>query len=339
MSWHMKRIQISFSKGKYKKVKKLAVHNQELEEILGYSERVIPISKARSSSNLLTLSEKTQRLACGIYNALQRHWKCSGSDCSVHQAHLNLRPEMTVPKLNIVFSLNGGQGQSAKPSKQEVIIQEVKDDKAAHPTTAPVIGHVQRATSLTNLQQQFEMMEPTKSRLSVSKIFTRSSSSINGISKTVAKHEKQVRFASPELDRPSQPQEPQVTSDSHIYDLCSTLKNCDGLCYGVITDESNRRFQILKPSQPGLAVSAPEDARLTLSQVLDAHHFATMNLNRRLRFEIALHISYTLLHIQMSPWLPGKWSKHDLHFLADANALYSDYPYVCKSFVLGARGN
>jgi hypothetical protein len=99
----LKRIQLSFSRGKDKKVKLLANHNQELQEILGYSERIIPIAETRRSSSPVVLFEKIRQHACGVHNALRRHWKCSDRKCRSHQAHLNLRAESKSISLMVLF--------------------------------------------------------------------------------------------------------------------------------------------------------------------------------------------------------------------------------------------
>lgn len=267
--WHLKRFQISFSKGKYRKVGKLAAHNQKLQEILGYSERIIPIANARKSSEPVVLFEKIRQHACSVHNALQLHWNCPSRRCRSHQAHLRLRAETKSIGLNVLFVFEGEQETFLKPMKQEVMIQPADHDEALRLTASTQISYVQPSAS----------------------------------------------FLSSQL----------------IVDLCSSLRNCQEPSFGFIVDEFDRQFQLSKSPEPG---PAPDTARLvSLPDIIEAYHQATIDIARQRRFQMAFHIASALLQIQMSPWLSTRWSKHDFYFLADSHTIYSDYPYVSQSFI------
>lgn len=120
--WHLTRVRISFSKGKIKKVRTLATHNQELQEILGYSERIVPISDSRKSSNPVAHLEKIRQHACATHDALQRNWQCARQDCRSHQAHLKLQARNKNVAINVLFILDGQGNSELKLLKQEVTV-------------------------------------------------------------------------------------------------------------------------------------------------------------------------------------------------------------------------
>ncbi|KAH0542502.1 hypothetical protein FGG08_003098 [Glutinoglossum americanum] len=348
--WHLKRVQISFSKGKTRKVRTLATHNQELQEILGYSERIIPIADARKSSDPVALFEKIRQHACGVHNALKQHWKCPSGICRFHQAHLSLRAETKIVSLNVLFVLGSEQGPYSKSMKQEVIIQPAKDNTAALPATIP-ISYVRQATSFTTVQERIEDTKTAKKRLSFKRLFSgvskSSSPAPSPASGSASELGKQARFATPTpaitISQHGQtPNSPSPTTGSsnlppqRIADLCSSLRDCQNPSFGVIVDEFDRQFQLSKSLKPSPATTAPDTARLVpLPELLDAYHQASIDIARQRRFEMAAHIASALLQIQMSPWLSTRWSKHDFYFLADSHTLYSDHPYVSESFISG----
>ena len=53
-------------------VKRLWTHNQELDEIVGYNERTLPIANKRKSSDPVALFEKMSQHACAmLYTQLE----------------------------------------------------------------------------------------------------------------------------------------------------------------------------------------------------------------------------------------------------------------------------
>jgi hypothetical protein len=50
---------------------------------------------------------------------------------------------------------------------------------------------------------------------------------------------------------------------------------------------------------------------------------------------MAAHIASTLLHTHRTPWLSAKWSKNDIHSLADVDSqcLCCSYPFVTRKFL------
>ena len=348
----MKRFQFSFSKGKTKKVKTLATRNQELQEILGYSERVIPIADKRKTSGPVALFDKMCQHACAMHNALVRSWKCSNRTCRTHQANLCLQAETKTMSFNVIFVLDDEQESLPEPRKQEVTIRPVKEDATAPLAPTEQFTHVQQAESFTAIQESFKDTKSNKDMPGFTRLLSKApirtqpvlSYGKGNILSSLSKGGKQVRSATPtpaiiigqeqaqnlEIAPPASSNVP----SQRIANLCSSLRNCPDPNLGIIVDEFDRQFQLLGPGNSNPASVAPKSARLIpLPKILDAYYQASMEIARHRRFEMAVHIASALLHIHTSPWLSSRWSKHQFFFLADAQNLYSDYPYVSQMFM------
>lgn len=288
-----------------------------------------------------------------MHNALERHLKCHGRHCRSHQAHLSLRSETKLVALHVLFMLEGKQGSYPKSIKQEVVIQAAEDSVAAPLVTRTEISYVQQAARFTAIQEETKTKEKGPS---LSRLFSRSSETTNmpkstspspapspagGNNKISPQLRKQAHFTTPIpaiANSIAQVQNPRITiTDSsgssfcHVADLCSSLRTCQESTLGVIVDESDRQFQLFKSPKSGPAITAPDTARLiSLPEILEANHQASIDIARQRRFEMAAHIASALLQIQTSPWL-SRWSKHEFYFLADSQTIYSDYPYVSRS--------
>ena len=346
--WHLKRLQISFSKGKAKKVKKLATHNRELDEILGYSERIVPIANKRKSSGPIALFEKMCQHASAMHNALGRNWKCSGRSCQSHQANLCLRAEIQTISFNVLFIIEYERGSLSQSKRQEVTIEPVHNIAAPSSPTEQ-ISHVQQAESFTAIQDRFRDMNPNKKGSRIQKLFSKvpdtkqlpAMASRNG--KNASTGRKQAHFAThiPAITISQDPGDPLETIPSasgdppshRIANICSSLQNGSTQNFGIIIDEFDRQFQVFRPDVSSPLTVAPDTVRPTpLPEILDAYHQARFDVSRQRRFGMAVHIVSAFLQIHTSPWLSNRWSKDQLLFLADTHDLYSDYPYVAQTF-------
>ncbi|KUI72164.1 hypothetical protein VM1G_07495 [Cytospora mali] len=137
-----KRLKLSFSKKKQKKIDKLAKHNQELEEILGYSERIVPISDKRKASEPVSRFEKLRQHAYAVHQTLANHWKCHRR-CKYHAAHLSLRAEEVAKwhegKSALKMSLRNGEESSSGSAEKTVGFQlplSLPEPSVASPSSA-----------------------------------------------------------------------------------------------------------------------------------------------------------------------------------------------------------
>lgn len=347
----MKRLQISLNKGKSRRIDKLDTRNQELKEILKYCERTKPIVDKRKSSGPSVLFEKMFQHACAVHNALVRNWRCSSRTCRTHQANLCLQAEVESISFNVLFVFEHENESLPEVRKQEVRIEAVKEDsRLVAPTDN--MGYVQRTESFTAVQESFIEMKTNEKKVSFGRFFQRAansdqrgSSPRNG--KDPSKNGKQVHFATPipaitiSQDRAGSPEATTSAGSNiscqRIADLCSSLQSSPTSDLGIIIDDFDRQFHLLKSMNSSPATLAPDEARLIpLSKILNAYHQASIDIPRHRRFKMAAHIASALLQIHTSPWLSNKWSKDHFFFLADAQNVYSDYPYVSQDFTPNA---
>ena len=340
----MKRLQISFSKSKFRKVKKLACRNQELQEILGYSERIIPIAESRRFSNPVAAFEKLYQHACAMHNALSRNWRCSSRTCRTHQANICLQGEIKTVGFNVLFVLEDEQDSFPKPMRREVTIKPIKGDAASFAPTEQV-SYVRQAESFTAVQESFKDVISSKTRSSFSKAFFKAKRSKESSPRPdTSKSRKQAHFATqPPTITISAGREDEmkaiasassIVPSQYITDLCSSLQHdCPTSNLGILIDDFDRQFQVVKPVEP-----IPTTVRLVaLPEILDAYRQTSIDIARHRRFEMAVHIASALLQIYRSPWLSGKWSKDQFFFLADTEKVHSDYPYLSQMFMLSGK--
>ena len=344
----MKRLQISFSKGKAKKVRRLADRNQELEQILGYSERVIPIADKRKSSEPVAFFEKLRQHACAMHNVLSRNWICSKRSCRTHQASLCLRAETKTISSNILFVVGDEQEPSSKPTKEELIIKPLKE--VAMPCVAVnQLAYVKQAEGISVLQERLRVTHLEK-KSSFRKIFSKSRDSTSHLAATEngnsnSRSVKQTRFVK---DIPGIIVNNQETYDSEsnisvnkttsqrIADLCMSLQSLTGSDLGVMVDEFDRQYSFLRPEKTHTCKIASDNATLVpLPKLLNAYHKQDIDISRNGRFKMAAHIASALLQVQISPWIPSRWTKDKFLFLADSQSVCSDYPYISQAFEPG----
>ena len=280
-----------------------------------------------------------------MHNALKRNWKCSSRTCRTHQANLCLRGETKTVSFSVLFILGDEQGPLSNPRKQEVTIEPV-EEHAASLAPNEQISYVQQAESFTVVQESFKDINLDRKRMSFNKIFSKAPNSIQhvqspGNGKVPFKGRKQTRFAmrAPAIsisqgdDLETLPSDSRNVPSRRIADLCSSLHNCPSSNLGIIIDEFDRQFQLLKSIKASPATVVPDTARLiALPEILDAYYQASIDIARHRRFDMAVHIASALLQIHTSPWLSGRWSKEQFFFLADTQNVYSDYPYVSQIF-------
>ncbi|KAK4155958.1 hypothetical protein C8A00DRAFT_31208 [Chaetomidium leptoderma] len=366
--WHFKRMRISFSKGKHKKIRKLAACNQELEEILGYSERIIPIAEKRKGSEPVGMFEKVRQHACGVYDALKRQWRCNRS-CQPgnHEAHLNLGAVAVSVSLDVMFILSSPD--SPGPTLQQVQIVPTEATIAVVSTTD--ISHVQQLSILANAQQTMIQQDTVSRDQNFKSTLTRTLQSMRSALKAPPEKkgipspirlEKSVKFdtpvpatplastlkASPEKKGASSPLRPEksVKFDALVSGTpLAPLSGINGIA-AQPSDESNPPavadlclfLATGEPRSGVLQENVNRHFRLhKLPQDLPAtYHRASIDISRQRRFEMATHIASALLQAHTSPWLSERWSKTDFSFLLDldqqSQSLRSTSPFFSRGF-------
>ncbi|CAM1501131.1 Fc.00g102930.m01.CDS01 [Cosmosporella sp. VM-42] len=361
--WHYKRLQISFSKGKHKKVKKLDSCNKELEEILGYGEHIIAISNRRKSSKPVSHLETIRQHACRLYNTLKLQWKCDEA-AHTHKAHLSLHVEAAPVRLSVIFPIGSSGGTAtSSPRLQAILVQsrEVSGLSSAHsnltlspkvnpkpgPNTMPNTNPNTGPSLNLNVGLQYDVLSAAQETVINTKTQKKKSSLVSRLTKKLQRVSspppKSVKFrgevpmiAVTPSDIDPTPNiilqtcnRPTATSPTTISELCSFLGN-DRSSLATIQDEFDRAFDLSKEAK-----AVEEATLLAFPELLRRHHQQMVEISRQCRFEMAAYIATALLHAHLSPWLSSKWSKRDLHFLADTNQfpLCNSHPFVSRNFV------
>ncbi|KAK5999132.1 hypothetical protein PT974_01521 [Cladobotryum mycophilum] len=360
--WHYKRLQISFSNGKAKKVKKLEAHNKELEEILGYSERIVPIADRRKSSPPVALLEKVRKHASSVHSTLKKRWKCEGGS-HIHEAYLSLRAEVVSVTLSVMFIFSSGGDASSKKKTEEIIIQQ---NKAQIPTQPMDISLVQRSAALGVTQAELErQQELAKAKPN---FLHRSSLILHEIGSSFGLTKKSVRFATSDMSPPTisvtltrsmeqcstrqaeslmcshQSITTTITNDSITLGGLSTSDLISDICVflhdnesgmGIVEDEFSNHLEFSKSRKGQRMITSEKVELYQLRRILTDGHRHEIELLRRDRFEIAAHIASALLQAYPSPWLPRKWSKNEFYLLVDTetHSVCSTRPFVSQSFV------
>ena len=156
-SWdyQMKRIRISFSKKKFKRVKILAKYNDELAKLLGASDDLAPSRERRKSSPSAIFFQKVQDHANSLHAALKARWHCP---CLTHHdANLQLEKRTKDrkpgnPKFQLVFTVEKCNYQTIGYSRTDVgfSVSEDNGDDCLLDLENLQVDH------FANLQKQFE---------------------------------------------------------------------------------------------------------------------------------------------------------------------------------------
>ncbi|KAI3543763.1 hypothetical protein CSPX01_06086 [Colletotrichum filicis] len=351
VQWYCKRLQLSLSKGKHRKVQKLDQLNQTLRDMVGFSERTLPISDRRKSSSPVRRLESARQHACRVYETLRDHWRCH-QGCNCHKAHLRLCGDSSPETLSMVLVWGTGDNtdSSLKPKAYEVMIQNTKD---RNPTTSTDIRAVHGSATLSHIQSITEQKtQYIKSRPSfldrVSHRLQPKPAAITG--STQSAPPKNVKFLEPSPTICITPSENEaamknggVSLPCRNNDERSSRQKIENLCAfleetswneGVLHDEFDRHLVFNKDSSDLRRIIPGKLRLLSLTELLEAHHQADITLSRQSRFEIAAHISAALLNTYPSPWMPSSWTKSSFYFLVDDETLLSCHPFLSNTFEL-----
>lgn len=373
--WQLRRLQISFSKGKHRKVKKLAEHNKELEDILGYSERIIPISDKRKTPEPVTHLENLRKHAFAIHRTLSKQWRCQRSG-HVHSAHLSLRAEEAVISSNVIFKTETLPQPRDTGCTQEVVI---RPNDILYPPSLIDVSNVHQADQITTVQNRMIHQEsvsraqpglrnrflkrlharmsavrlpsvrhraspsgPVKNKAEVGVITSKTSSTASTSSTIFERIEKASEKSAPlgeiaQVEHATSLIREKATAPGPIDDLCAFLTERNRAAGTLDDDDSHRTFTFSKVSDEQKKQVTGKSRPYSFCELLDAHYQMKINISRQGRFEIAKHIASALLQTHLSPWLSPKWTKNDFFFFVDMESysISTIYPSVCREFPTG----
>ncbi|RMJ05137.1 hypothetical protein CDV36_014191 [Fusarium kuroshium] len=326
--WHLQRIRISFSMGKHRTVKKLASSNQKLQEILSFSERIIPISSRRKASDPVARFEEIRQHAYCVHQALKRRWACSQT-CRKHEARLQVNAKVDTVVADVTLVTADGELEGAMERVHRTSIRPWNTPPVASLTD---ISSVQASGIWIEVQHTLSEQEThAKKRLTIqsTKSLFKTGPETPSPKKVTFQEDNDSTTKKVAMSRGTQVAPTSVPVP--ITYFCSFLKDT-GFTKGLICDEFDRQLLVCKARSYHHKSSSI--TLMSLHDVLKAYSSASLSISRQSRFEIATHIASALLQTHPSPWLAPGWSKHDFYFIVDtaSHDLCTTRPFIVHSF-------
>ncbi|KAI9791857.1 MAG: hypothetical protein M1816_003402 [Peltula sp. TS41687] len=335
--YEMRRLRISFSKKKFKRIRTLADYNDELTKIIGLNDELAPSRRLRKRTPFMEYIRRIQDHACSLHGILKEGWRCPCR--SPHTAILRLEKRIAEESSsNVFFRVRfGSEALSIPWHATEIRVLEL-----GHPSTVSASSSSSSIKLMSELKRQLadKSIGPALrgSSTLVQKLTSYSNSVVNNGLVTITKTQtkKKARF----LD-PPQPLSALSTipSDlSEIDDLCKAVQNWgpEHAGLGFLYDDQNRRHGIYSILEQQHGPNTRET--VSLEGLLSGQHGGAAGnpLTRYERFTLAAILASSLLQLQTTPWLSETWSKQDILFLQggeNRRRAIIEHPYVAEQFV------
>ena len=330
LRWNYEFRRIKFTLSKKKREKLLGAiekHNNDLQNLLGSSDKLAPTRHIRktSASSLVPTFQKARDQAYSLFAVLTSAWRC---ECQpFHNTFLQLehrsvaKANLTEPtKFRVLF--NVGQGQRPGPKRwnsQETDIKISEEQRPSLPSR-----HKRSSTSIP--QTPVINSRPSSSPLAyVSFQFVKVTRTFEGTILLTCHHRsprtsKKVSFQVDDV--PQSPVDTKIVIDdgsTEILDLCTAMEEKEPKCLGFLLDKRKRRYVFHSVHQPQKAIIPHETISLEslLSRKPWDKSAATerLTLSRHERVFVAVALASSLLQIHTTPWLGETWSKRDVYFL------------------------
>ncbi|KAI9668915.1 MAG: hypothetical protein M1829_005227 [Trizodia sp. TS-e1964] len=339
--YEFKRISYTFGKKKREKLMSdLEKHNNEIQTLLGNSERLEPMRRRRRSA-IPSFFQRIRTQACSLHSALNRAWKCECSSSHATKLLLEKRvnkdgmglamiEESPAVKFGVFFCLK--TQPRAVWCATEIKMGTLNTALSRKISQGTDFGRRFSQVTHTSTQQELEVLSPTRGSISSQ------GGTISSASRLLDTSSRSVSFLSGGLE--SLPAS--VPSDgSEIMDLCSALEQISKSqqSLGILKDGPDRYHTI------DLATSfqlSPSDTSrvITLGSLLVQGDPASnkgkkplMILPRRTRLEIAVILANSLLQLHAGPWLADVWSKKDIHFFQSHDgSVQVKHPFLLHHF-------
>ncbi|RPA83846.1 hypothetical protein BJ508DRAFT_360181 [Ascobolus immersus RN42] len=231
---------------------------------------------------------------------------------ATHVSSQNLETKDASRGLNLDFNFSAsptaGSEQSLRP--------EIRTGRSLTKLVKSVKVSFKRSTSSSTTastgSSTFSMLTASTTVSNCSTVYSQETSKTSTTScseKTVVEHFEHIHLQPPD----------------YIKDLCTTIHGCpvDG-DLGVIGDEYNRRFRLIKATSRKQQCEFPE--LVPFSELA-----GKVQIDRENRFLMAAHIASMLLQAHSTPWLPVDWSRKDICFFTTGSSIYSNIPYISSS--------
>ncbi|PMD14530.1 hypothetical protein NA56DRAFT_693937 [Hyaloscypha hepaticicola] len=362
IEYHSQRIRLAFNKDVRKQLfDDFGDQNLRLRDILGSSDRLAGLRRARVSTAVNSALWKFWSHGNAVFNLLTEAWSCKCQ--AFHHANLLLQHRV-VPTVNfrVVFwfkaHLAGALSAQVPWAWQDTRIKLLQETSMPTVISIPVpintkspIPIVKQALTQSKTPQQaieppISSSKPTKKFFSMDKFRYSKNSPTSSTAKSIAKHgvmptatscsiptatpnqkstttKTKVAFADP---TPVQDEDPQTPK---IINLCSKIAECssDLSRYGYLEGEA-RQYLV----EPICCMNKKPQKYITLETLLSKS--SQIHLTRRQRFLIALILASSHVQLHPTPWLKSKWTKKDILFLydpQDPTKIGTDQPFISRS--------
>ena len=329
LEYEMKRIMYTLSrKRRDKLMSQLEKHNNEIQTLLGNSERLEPMRRKRKSP-VIKYFHLIRRQAQSLHSALAHAWQCG--DSSAHSAKLVLEKRVgfdekggheiedsTTIKFMVLFC----HGRAAQGlTTTSAICSSSMDWYAAEIESIDSNQDVeQEGFSTSSIGQRPSLLDTQSQR-----------SYCIGSQGTTASDEQSRRVSF--LENNAQPASRSVPDDaSEISDLCSVLQRSSsqqGLL-GYLKDPQERCHSLSLLEHAQLCNSETQRV-LSLDEIIGGKDEASgkATLTRRTRLAIAVVLAHSMLQLHTGPWLCEVWGKKDIYFLQDQDGyIHTEQPFV-----------
>lgn len=327
-------------------------YNGRLSQILGSSDRVGELSRARAPK-----SNAIDKRLWGfwnhgdvLYNLLLKAWSCGCRP--YHHANLLLehRAASTI-SFRVIFWFQAQLIEKRHPwTWQATKIELLEEPKPPAITTikvppplasngngtnsATVPNPLSRNASAPQLDIPFRPRDMFKFRSRTSKSILKSKSGVITGQTVVCEVEScppvktKVAFMEPEPAKEDKPKT-EPPANPQITNLCEKIASCSPELaqYGCLEGESNK-FIIT----PLCKADSDPQKYITLKSLLSPS--SEIRLTRQERFQIALILTSSYIQLHPTPWLTSKWSKKDIFFFydpSDPTKVRTSQPYISRA--------
>ncbi|KAI4225882.1 MAG: hypothetical protein L6R36_003590 [Xanthoria steineri] len=325
LEYELKRITYTLSRRRRDKLMgQLERYNNEIQTLLGNSERLEPMRKKRKSP-ITRYFHQIRDHAHNLHAALTHAWRCD--DSPTHTAKLLLekrvRPDEdggheiedpTTIKFNVVFAhmerrMSNTSTMSSSSdwcaAKIELMDMEPKDE---------------RRESLPSAKRDPRILADYTSQHSSNAPSLTTTSSGTG--------DRRVSF----VTTMTEPTTVSICDGApEINDLCSTLRSRSSSQspLGYFRDAHHRRYILSLAERPQGQLANIQNI-ISLEGLLGKKSAHAM-LPRRSRLAIAVTLAHSMLQLHTGPWLHESWGKKDVYFLQDQkDTIYADQPFLVR---------
>ena len=327
----MKRITYTLSRKRRDKLMgQLEKHNNEIQTLLGNSERLEPMRKKRKSP-VTKYFHQIRIQAQSLHTALTHAWQCKES--STHTARLLLEKRVKSDE-------NGGHEIEDPTSiKFNVVFAHERQEYGSTSTLCSssldlYAAKIELIDQNTEFEQRDLLPSTAGNRPSLTETTSQHSSKIGSLATSTSNSEaRTVSFA----ESNTEPTSLSVLDDApEIVDLCSVLRrrSPQQSSVGYFKDPQQRRYILSLADDPQITYSNIEKVT-NLDEVLGRKDETSGKpiLTRKRRLAIAVVLAHSMLQLHTGPWLSHTWGKRDIYFLQDDNGLiYTEQPFLVRHF-------